>query len=99
MLEKINNLVNYSVDDKGYDWYDWVMTDIVIPDSVTSIGDRAFMECNSLTSITIPASVKSVGAQAFAHCSSLKEINVSDKSILEQSWGCYPVGVQVKVAG
>lgn len=29
MLEKINNLVNYSVDDKGYDWYDWCMIGVV----------------------------------------------------------------------
>ncbi|MCQ2223834.1 MAG: ion transporter [Bacteroidaceae bacterium] len=29
MLERINNLVNYSLDDKRYDWYDWVMIAVV----------------------------------------------------------------------
>lgn len=30
MLEKLNSLVNYSVDDKGYDWYDWIMIIVVL---------------------------------------------------------------------
>ncbi len=40
----------------------------VIPDSVTSIGECAFLECNSLTSIIIPDSVTSIGVCAFAQC-------------------------------
>ena len=39
--------------------------------SVTSIGDRAFYYCSSLTSIEIPASVTSIGYWAFYGCSSL----------------------------
>ncbi len=55
-------------------------TDIVIPStyegkSVTSIGDGAFYDCNSLTSITIPDSVTSIGSDAFYGCSSLANIN------------------------
>ena len=41
------------------------VTDLVIPNSVTSIGDRAFSGCNGLTSITIPNSVTSIGNTAF----------------------------------
>ena len=37
---------------------------VVIPDSVTSIGDRAFWGCRKLTSITIPDSVTSIGNYA-----------------------------------
>jgi len=40
----------------------------VIPDSVTSIGECAFLECNSLTSIIIPDSVTSIGVCAFWLC-------------------------------
>ena len=40
---------------------------IVIPDSVTSIGEGAFIYCGTLKEITIPASVTSIGENAFAY--------------------------------
>lgn len=49
-------------------------TSYTIPNSVTSIGDCAFRECNRLTSITIPSSVKSIGEYAFSACSRLKSV-------------------------
>lgn len=42
--------------------------DVVIPEGVTSIGDRSFWNCSSLTNITIPASVTSIGELAFYRC-------------------------------
>ncbi len=42
--------------------------ELIIPDSVTSIGDRAFYNCTGLTSATIPASVTSIGKDAFSGC-------------------------------
>ena len=50
----------------------------VIPDSVISIGDFAFSECNSLTSIIIPDSVTSIGYSTFSECKSLTNINIPD---------------------
>ena len=49
-----------------------------IPNSVKSIGDRAFCECISLKSIVIPNSVTSIGKDAFGCCFSLKSINIPD---------------------
>ena len=49
------------------------LTSVTIPNSVTSIGDGAFAECQ-LTSVTIPNSVTSIGEQAFASCSNLASI-------------------------
>ncbi len=63
----------------------------VIPSSVTSIGDRAFKGCSSLTSITIPSSVTSIGYEAFQICSSLTSITIGSSvtSIGEYAfYGC-----------
>ena len=55
---------------------DEIITDLVIPDDVTSIGSYAFGYCSTLTSITIPNSVTSIGASAFAGCSGVKTITI-----------------------
>ena len=47
------------------------LTNITIPDGVTSIGDYAFEDCQSLTNITIPDGVTSIGNYAFDNCSKL----------------------------
>ena len=54
------------------------LTSIIIPDSVTSIGDHAFYNCSSLTNITIPDSVTSIGDHAFHNCSGLTSITIPD---------------------
>ena len=52
------------------------LTNITIPNRVTSIGGYAFNYCSSLTNITIPNSVTSIGSSAFSGCSSLKNITI-----------------------
>jgi uncharacterized protein YjdB len=53
-----------------------LLTSIVIPDSVTSIGAGAFNLCYELTSINIPDSVSSIGSGAFYRCSALTSIEI-----------------------
>ena len=51
-----------------------LVTDLVIPDSVDSIGEYAFYGCSNLTSITIPSCVTSIGDHVFRDCSSLTSV-------------------------
>ena len=52
----------------------------VIPDdgSVTSIGDYAFYDCDSLSSVTIGDGVTSIGDYAFRDCDSLTSVIIGD---------------------
>lgn len=61
------------------------VTEIIIPEGVTSIGFAAFWQLESLTSITIPNSLTVIGEYAFADCSSLTSINIPDGvTLIEQ---------------
>lgn len=52
------------------------VTEAVIPDYVTGIGEEAFRQCASLKSVTIPASVKLIDYAAFQECESLENVEI-----------------------
>ena len=54
------------------------LTSIIIPDSVTFIGDTTFQNCSNLKSINIPNGVTSIETKTFNGCSSLTEITIPD---------------------
>ncbi|MEE1397814.1 leucine-rich repeat protein [Ruminococcus sp.] len=51
---------------------------VVIPDGVTSIGDFAFQNCESLTAVKIADSVTSIGNFAFWGCGALASVYIPD---------------------
>ena len=67
--------------------YCYSLTSIVIPDSVTYIGEWAFSGCG-FTSIVIPDSVTSIGDYAFRDCSSLASIVIPD-SVTSIGWSVF----------
>ena len=52
--------------------------DLVIPNSVTSIGERAFLGYKGLTSVTIGNSVKIIGVDAFYDCDGLTSVTIGN---------------------
>ena len=63
-----------------------------IPNSVTTIGEGAFVDCASLTSVTIGNSVTTIGSSSFEFCTSLTSVTIpkSVTRINDNAFGvCY----------
>ena len=55
-----------------------LVTELVIPDTVTEIKAYAFCNCSNLTSVVIPDSVTTIRSYAFYNCSSLTSVVIPD---------------------
>ena len=68
------------------------LKDIIIPDSVESIGESAFKDCSSLENVRLPQKLLKIDREAFSGCSNLTDLVLPDS--LEKIgglafWKCY----------
>ena len=66
-----------------------VITKVVIPNSVTTIGYGAFFGCTSLQSINIPNSMTYISDYAFNNCTSLTSINIPNNVTVIDRYAFY----------
>lgn len=79
-----------------------VVTSIVVPSTVSIIGDNAFLDYTSLTSLTISSSTTTIGDGIVQGCSKLATVIAPSSSVLKKVLQLCQKGVQdtsYKVAG
>ncbi|MBQ6929506.1 MAG: leucine-rich repeat protein, partial [Oscillospiraceae bacterium] len=59
------------------------ITEVVVPENVTSIGVNAFNSCKNIKTITLPSTLMSIGSNALAGCSALETVIFSGDA---QDW-------------
>lgn len=52
------------------------VTSITLPNSITNIGERAFVYCRGLETFVIPNTVDTIGESAFEYCGKLREVTI-----------------------
>ena len=68
---------------------DMELTDLTIPDSITSIPEYAFRGCSSLRRVIIPESCKTVPQYAFEYCNNLQELNLPSTCVACYDYSFY----------
>ncbi len=74
------------------------ITELTIPESITTIGAFSFKGCKGLTSVTIPKSVMSVGLSAFEGCSSLTDVYCYPDSLPDTPTVSFPLSTISRTA-
>ena len=69
-MEKIPDSLAYCVADTSH------ITTVSIPNTVTSIENRAFYNCRMLPAVSLPANLQTIDSQAFSYCRSLDKITL-----------------------
>ena len=91
IADMYNNLPVKTIYSEAFNNNDSI-TQVIISDNITSIGNNAFYDCDALTSISIPDSVTSIGYRAFSSCGNLTSVEIGNSvtSIgYEAFYNCY----------
>lgn len=72
-------------DEEDSPWYDIseTITEVVVEDGVTRIGDLAFVEAYNLKKVTLADSVEELGYASFAYCESLSDFTGNGLTYIE----------------
>ena len=54
------------------------VTEVVIPNDITEIAERAFMYCENIKAVIINGNVKTIGLMAFYRCYKLETITIAE---------------------
>jgi len=65
---------------------DELITNLVIPNTITSLGNYTFYNCSSLKSVTIPNSVTSIESSTFKGCSGLTSVTINSNAIVSKTY-------------
>ena len=87
-----------------------LVTELVIPEGVTSIGNYAFYDCNCLTSVTIPSSVTLIGKEAFQNVKGtltlnntipdgMNQLSYFDEALRNSAFKTFVIGNEVTTIG
>ena len=76
-----------AIDENGFKGRDFIRS-IIMPDSITSIGDYAFYGCKNISSIDIPDGLTEIGEMAFGWCLSFTDITIPD-SVTSIGYGAF----------
>ena len=60
------------------------MREILIPEGVEEIPERAFFRCHSLETVKLPSTVRRIGREAFAFCKNLRLPEAGPDVIVEE---------------
>ena len=71
-----------SIGEQVFGKYKGYVNEVILPDSVKTIGKQAFYSCTSLTDITLPDTIELVGEKAFAETPWLEEMQADSPLLI-----------------
>jgi len=74
------DIEEYAYTNSPWDYHRFDITEVIIEDGVTSVGNNAFYGCNKLTKVTLPESITKIGNYAFSSTDSLQNIDIPSTS-------------------
>ena len=69
---KVTEIMSEAFKDKNFE-------ECILPESITKIGEGAFMNCKNLSAISIPSKVERIENKTFYECKSLSTINLPER--------------------